>query len=76
MIAEVQLLVNELRRITLLSDELWLGTLNSHHADVTRRLQQLEKEVKKVNANSSLTHEEKQAIIREKHKTVIKPVSK
>ena len=76
MISEVQLLVNELRRITLLSDELWLGTLNSHHADVTRRLQQLEKEVKKVNTNSSLTNEEKQAIIREKHKTVIKPVSK
>lgn len=36
MIAEMQLLVQELRRITLLWDELWLGTLNQHHSDVNR----------------------------------------
>jgi PI-3-kinase-related kinase SMG-1 len=75
MISEVKQLVQELRRITLLWDELWLGTLNQQHQDVTRKLQQLESEVKKVNTNSALTKEEKMAIIREKHKTIMKPVS-
>ena len=75
MISEVQLLVSELRRVTLLWDELWLGTLNQHHQDVTRRLAQLENEVKKVTSNSSLSKEERAAIVREKHATVLKPVS-
>lgn len=75
MISEVQLVVSELRRVTLLWDELWLGTLNQHHQDVNRRLTQLENEVKKVMTNSSLNKDEKTAIIREKHNTVLKPVS-
>ncbi|XP_062590366.1 serine/threonine-protein kinase SMG1-like isoform X1 [Saccostrea cucullata] len=73
MIREVKQLVHELRRITLLWDELWLGTLNQQHIDVTRKLQQLEAEVKKVMNNSSLTKDEKMAIIREKHRTIMKP---
>ena len=75
MIKEVRLLVGELRRVTLLWDELWLGTLNQHHQDVTRRLLQLENEVKKVVNNTNLTKDEKTAIIREKYNTVLKPVS-
>lgn len=75
MISEVQQLVQELRRITLLWDELWLGTLNQHHQDVVRRMSQLENEVKKVMNNSGLTKEERTAIIREKHRTILKPVS-
>ena len=75
MISEVQLLVAELRRITLLWDELWLGTLNQQYQDVTRRLNQLDNEVKKVMNNQSLSKEEKTAIIREKHNTVLKPVT-
>lgn len=75
MISEVQQLVQELRRITLLWDELWLGTLNQHHQDVVRRMSQLENEVKKVLNNSGLTKEERTAIIREKHRTILKPVS-
>ncbi|XP_048758488.2 serine/threonine-protein kinase SMG1-like [Ostrea edulis] len=73
MIQEVKQLVHELRRITLLWDELWLGTLNQQHIDVTRKLQQLEAEVKKVMNNSSLTKDEKLAIIKEKHRTIMKP---
>ena len=76
MIAEVQLLVAELRRVTLLWEELWLGTLNQHHQDVTRRLNQLEHELKKVNNNTHLTRDERQMIIKEKHNTVLKPVNR
>ena len=74
MISEVQLLVEELRRVTLLWDELWLGTLNQFHGDVQRRFNQLEQEVKKVQQNQALTNEERAAIIKEKHVTLLKPV--
>ncbi|KAK7113677.1 hypothetical protein V1264_012925 [Littorina saxatilis] len=73
MISEVQGMVMELRRITLLWEELWFGTLTQHHADVQRRLTQLEAEIRKVNANPSLTRQDKNAIIREKHRTILKP---
>ena len=68
-------LIEELRRITLLWDELWLGTLNQQHQDVERRITQLDNEIRKVNNNSALSKDEKTAITREKHKTVLKPVS-
>ena len=69
------MVVGELRRITLLWDELWLGTLNQHQGDVSRRLTQLDNEVKKVMAIAALDAQQKAAIIREKHNTVLKPVS-
>ncbi|KAH3864467.1 hypothetical protein DPMN_027485, partial [Dreissena polymorpha] len=73
MIGDVKQLIEELRRITLLWDELWLGTLNQQHQDVERRISQLEAEIKRVNNNSALGNDERAAIIREKHKTVLKP---
>ena len=75
MISEVQLFVTELRRITLLWDELWLGAVSQLYQEVMRRLKQLENEVAKVTANSALTAEESKAIIARKHRTVLKPVN-
>ena len=74
MISDVQLLVSELRRITLLWDELWLGTLNQHHQDVTRRLTQLDNEIKKVMNNSSLSADLKTTLIAQKHSVLLQPV--
>jgi len=74
MITEVQLLVAELRRITLLWDELWIGALGQLYQDVMRRIKQLENEVSKVTANSTLSPDKAQALIRLKHNTVMKPV--
>lgn len=73
--SEVQLLVSELRRITLLWDELWIGALGQMHQDVMRRVKQLENEVRKVTANTCLTSDESKALICKKHSTVMKPVS-
>ena len=42
---QVQMLVAELRRVTVLWDELWLGVLLQQHMYVLRRIQQLEDEV-------------------------------
>ena len=75
MISEVQSMVLELRRVTLLWEELWLGTLGQHHTDVQRRITQLETEIRKVNSNTSLSKSHKTTIIREKHRTLMKPVS-
>nr|MBE5726630.1 no-on-and-no-off transient C [Cucujiformia] len=73
-IAQVQLLVRELRRITLLWDELWLGTLLQHHSEINKRQHQLEYEIEKVTENPNLTDEEKISLIAEKHRIVIKPI--
>lgn len=51
---QVQQLVAELRRVTLLWDELWLGVLQQQHMHVLRRIQQLEDEVKRVQNNNTL----------------------
>ncbi|XP_076329859.1 serine/threonine-protein kinase Smg1 isoform X2 [Tachypleus tridentatus] len=73
-IAEVKTLVHELRRITLLWDELWLGTLTLHHSEMCRRVSILEEEIKKVEGNSSLSKQDKLQIIKEKHHVFLKTV--
>ncbi|KAK7833348.1 hypothetical protein U0070_017347 [Myodes glareolus] len=60
MVLQVQMLVAELRRVTVLWDELWLGVLLQQHMYVLRRIQQLE--------------DEKIAIMREKHTALMKPI--
>ncbi|CAB1447955.1 unnamed protein product [Pleuronectes platessa] len=74
MVLQVQQLVAELRRVTLLWDELWLGVLQQQHMHVLRRIQQLEDEVKRVQNNNTLRRDEKIAIMREKHSALMRPV--
>ncbi|XP_028267220.1 serine/threonine-protein kinase SMG1 isoform X1 [Parambassis ranga] len=74
MVLQVQQLVGELRRVTLLWDELWLGVLQQQHMLVLRRIQQLEDEVKRVQNNNTLRRDEKIAIMREKHSALMRPV--
>ncbi|XP_035261317.1 serine/threonine-protein kinase SMG1 [Anguilla anguilla] len=74
MVLQVQMLVGELRRVTVLWDELWLGVLQQQHMYVLRRIQQLEDEVKRVQNNNTLRKEEKLAIMREKHSALMRPV--
>nr|XP_019958506.1 PREDICTED: serine/threonine-protein kinase SMG1 [Paralichthys olivaceus] len=74
MVVQVQQLVAELRRVTLLWDELWLGVLQQQHMHVLRRIQQLEDEVKRVQNNNTLRRDEKIAIMREKHSALMRPV--
>ena len=75
LISELQGFIMELRRITLLWEELWHGSLLQTHHDVTRRQQQLEEEIKRVNGNQNLTNQQKATLIREKHIAIMKPVS-
>ncbi|XP_025837692.1 serine/threonine-protein kinase SMG1 [Agrilus planipennis] len=73
-IAQVQLFVKELRRITLLWDELWLGTLFQHHSEINKRQQMLEQEIEKVNENPNLDKQEKISLITEKYRIIVKPI--
>ena len=75
LISELQGFIMELRRITLLWEELWHGSLMQTHHDVTRRQQQLEEEINRVNSNQNLTSQQKATLIREKHIAIMKPVS-
>ena len=75
-ISQVQLLVSELRRITLLWDELWLGALTQHYSDMARRINQLETEVARIDANRHLSDTEKDTFVFEKYSVLLRPVSK
>ncbi|KPJ20434.1 Serine/threonine-protein kinase SMG1 [Papilio machaon] len=73
-ILQVKLLVKELQRINLLWDELCLGTLVQHHSEFNKRLTQLEAEIARVKNNVNLSAEEKEKLIKEKHRIIFEPV--
>ncbi|XP_011689275.1 PREDICTED: serine/threonine-protein kinase SMG1 [Wasmannia auropunctata] len=74
-VVQVKVLVKELRRITLLWDELWLATLCQHHTEITKRFEQLEIEIQRVQDNVWLTLEDKDKLIAEKHRIILKPIT-
>ncbi len=74
LVSEVQDFVQELRRVTLLWEELWLGSLIQIHHDFAKRETQLNDEIKRVNSSSSLSVQEKAALIKGKHIALMKPV--
>ena len=73
-ISEVQTLVHELRRITVLWDELWYGTLTQHQSDLNRKCQQLNIEATRLKKNTSLSQAEKTELIKKKYEIIFKPV--
>lgn len=73
-IDQVKLFVHEMRRITLLREELWLGTLNQIHPDITKRVEQLAAEVVRINQNGSLSDAEKESITKEKYEIILQPI--
>lgn len=75
LVAEVRDFVEELRRVTLLWEELWLGSLIQIHHDFEKRENQLNDEIKRVNSSTSLSGQEKTALIKGKHIALMKPVS-
>lgn len=68
------MLVSELRRITLLWDELWLGALTQHYSDMARRISQLEMEIARVDSNRHLSDSEKDTFVFEKYSVLLRPV--
>ncbi|XP_034948666.1 serine/threonine-protein kinase SMG1 isoform X2 [Chelonus insularis] len=73
-VSHVKILVKELRRITLLWDELWFATFCQHHSEFSKKFEQLEAEIQKVQDNIWLTSEEKEQLIVEKNRIILKPI--
>lgn len=67
LIAQTKLFVHELRRITVLWDELWIGTLQHNLNEVKKQVLLLEKEIEKTKSNTNLHENEKQFFIKEQH---------
>ena len=70
----MQRFVNELQRISLLWDELWLGTLQQYSGDITKRIKRMEDEVARLNRNQTLSAEEKKLLVLDKYNIVFKPL--
>lgn len=73
-ISQVQQFVCELRRITLLWDELWLGTLSQNQTEINQRVSQLNAEISRVEQNASLSSSVKEKLIAEKYRIIVKPL--
>ncbi|KAL0422690.1 UNVERIFIED_CONTAM: hypothetical protein Slati_3291900 [Sesamum latifolium] len=62
------------RNVTVLWEELWLGTLQDLHADVMRRINLLKEEAARIAENSTLTHGEKNKINAAKYSAMMAPI--
>ncbi|CAF1174376.1 unnamed protein product [Didymodactylos carnosus] len=71
-VSQVKLFVYELRRITVLWEELWLGTLTQLQEEIGRRVDNLKDELQRLETMSHLTKDEKEFIIKEKQDVVFK----
>ncbi|KAK2716792.1 hypothetical protein QYM36_007065 [Artemia franciscana] len=74
MLGEVQLLTQELQRIVLLWDELWLTTLNQYHSQIVKNINRLEFEMDKLKMNPSLTKQQTEVLGRKKYDIIFKPI--
>lgn len=71
-VLQVQILVSELRRITLLWEELWLTSLAQLNSEFARRINQLENEITRLKKNQNLDDTEKERIVTEKYRIIMK----
>jgi len=65
-------LVDELQRVSLLWDELWLGTLSQHSYAVSKMVKRMEEEAKRLELNEALTEEEKRKLALEKYNIIFR----
>ncbi|XP_037074413.1 serine/threonine-protein kinase SMG1-like [Pollicipes pollicipes] len=72
--ADVTVMVRELRRVTLLWDELWAGALAQHQPEAARRLAALAAELQKVAEREALSEDERAAIAADKYSIAVRPI--
>ncbi|CAF3401832.1 unnamed protein product [Rotaria socialis] len=74
-VGQVKLFVHELRRVTVLWDELWLGTMAQLQEEISRRVDVLKEELQRLESMTHLTKDEKEFLIKEKQDVLFKSVS-
>lgn len=76
-VQQVQLLVCELKRVTLLWEELWLSSLTQVYSECLKRMTALESELSKMfdeDANREEIDETKRSLLTEKYRVIIRPI--
>lgn len=76
-VQQVQLMVRELKRITLLWEELWLSSLSQIYSECAKRITVLETDLSKLSAEESNSKEQddiKRALLTERYRVVVRPV--
>ncbi|XP_051146929.1 uncharacterized protein LOC127262327 isoform X2 [Andrographis paniculata] len=74
LVQDAQLMIKELENVTVLWEELWLGTLQDLHADVMRRINLLKEEAARIEENITLTRAEKKKINAAKYSAMMAPI--
>ncbi len=74
-VGQVKLFVHELRRVTVLWDELWLGTMAQLQEEISRRVDALKDELHRIETMTHLTKDEREFLIKEKQDVLFKSVN-
>ncbi|XP_053678248.1 serine/threonine-protein kinase Smg1 [Anopheles nili] len=72
-VKQVQTLVHELRRISLLWEELWVVSLQQIYADYTKRIPAFEAEYRRLHASGQM-NEARRALLAEKRRLLLRPL--
>lgn len=76
-VQQVQLMVRELKRITLLYEELWLSSLTQIYSECAKRITILENDLAKMSAeesNSKKTADNKRTVLADKYRVIVRPI--
>uniref|UniRef100_A0A182M5Z8 non-specific serine/threonine protein kinase n=1 Tax=Anopheles culicifacies TaxID=139723 RepID=A0A182M5Z8_9DIPT len=72
-VKQVQTLVHELRRISLLWEELWVVSLQQIYSDYTKRIPTFESEYRRLYTSGQLTAQ-RRILLAEKHRLLLRPL--
>lgn len=76
-VQQVQLMVHELKRITLLWEELWLSSLSQVYSECAKRIAILENDLAKLyteESNTKQMDETKRTVLADKYRVIVRPI--
>ncbi|KAI9141330.1 hypothetical protein BKA69DRAFT_1038604 [Paraphysoderma sedebokerense] len=74
LVASTQVVIDELLKVTVLWEEVWLNKLSQLQADVSKRFQKLDAEMSRLKEDNVMSKSDKEKAIREMYSVVMKPV--
>ncbi|KAJ1553466.1 Serine/threonine-protein kinase smg1, partial [Nowakowskiella sp. JEL0078] len=74
LVIDVETMIREFQRITVLWDETWFHKLGFIQADVIKRFEKLDRESERVRSNNTLSAVEKGKILKDTNAFVMKPI--
>lgn len=74
LIAEIRRVIEELKHITVLWEEMWFNKLNGLQLDINKRFHKVEKEFERINDNLNLSSDQRTKFMKESYDTIMKPI--